>query len=122
MGFRPLLMTKLMLRSHRTPLTRTPADAGLPYEDVTFQASDGVSLAGWFIPGPAAPGPVVVWVHGWMWNRLGNTAGQTPVPDRDVDFLPATTALHEAGFHVLMFDLRGHGESASGKGPQTYGP
>src|SRR3954451_1677731 len=121
MPFRPPLMTKLTLRSHRAPLTRTPADAGLAYEDVDFTASDGVALKGWFVPAAGA-GPAVVLVHGWMWNRLGNVAGQTPVPDRDVDFLPAVAALHEAGFHVLLFDLRGHGEGADAPGPQTYGP
>jgi alpha-beta hydrolase superfamily lysophospholipase len=31
-------------------------------------------------------------------------------------------ALHDAGYHVLLFDVRGHGESEAGKGPQTYGP
>ena len=46
-----------------------------------------------------------------MWNRLGNVAGKVPVDDRDVDFLPVTKALHDAGFHVLLFDLRRHGES-----------
>ncbi len=121
MPFRPLLMTKLMLRSHRAPLTRTPAEAGLAYEDVAFAASDGVALKGWFIPAEGVA-PAIVFVHGWMWNRLGNVAGQTPVPDRDVDFLPAVQALHEAGFAVLLFDLRGHGESADARGPQTYGP
>jgi dienelactone hydrolase len=121
MPFRPLLLTKLMLRSHRAPLTRTPADAGLTYEDVSFRASDGVALRGWFMPADGVA-PVVVFVHGWMWNRLGNVAGQTPVPDRDVDFLPAVRALHDAGFGVLLFDLRGHGESADAPGPQTYGP
>jgi pimeloyl-ACP methyl ester carboxylesterase len=123
MPFHPFLMTKLMLQSHRAPVTRTPADAGLEYEDVAFEASDGVGLKGWFIASAiGGRGPVVVFVHGWMWNRLGNVAGQTVVPDRDVDFLPAVKALHDAGFHVLTFDLRGHGESESGKGPQTYGP
>ena len=57
-----------------------------------------------------------------MWNRLGIVAGQTPVPDKDVDFLPALKALHDAGYHVLLFDVRGHGESERGKGPHTYGP
>lgn len=122
MPFRPLLMTKLMLRSHRAPLARTPGDAGLRYEDVTFRATDGVRLEGWFIGAGEAPGPTVVFVHGWMWNRLGNVAGQTPVRDRDVDFLPAIRALHDAGYHVLTFDVRGHGESEAGRGPQTYGP
>jgi pimeloyl-ACP methyl ester carboxylesterase len=123
MAFHPLLMTKLMLKSRRAPLTRTPADVDLAFEDVAFPASDGVGLKGWFIPsGLEGPGPTVVFVHGWMWNRLGNVAGQTVVPDKDVDFLPAVKALHEGGFGVLTFDLRGHGESESGKGPQTYGP
>src|ERR1700749_1061885 len=122
MAFHPLLMTKLMLRGHRTPFTRTPAEVGLDYEAVAFEASDGVALKGWFIPAATSPAPAIVFVHGWMWNRLGNVAGQTPVPDKDVDFLPATKALRDAGYHMLLFDLRGHGESADATGPQTYGP
>jgi pimeloyl-ACP methyl ester carboxylesterase len=121
MAFRPLLMTKLMLRGHRAPLTRTPAAAGLEYEDVGFTTSDGVDLKGWFIPAGASA-PAILWVHGWMWNRLGNVAGQTVVPDRDVDFLPAIKALHDAGYHVLTYDWRRHGESDDGRGPLTYGP
>jgi pimeloyl-ACP methyl ester carboxylesterase len=117
-------MTKLMLVGRRAPLDRTPAEAGLAYEDVAFPATDGVGLKGWFIPkeGDGGPGPVVVFVHGWLWNRLGNVEGQVPVPDKSVDFLPATKALHDAGFHVLLFETRRHGESEAGKGPLTYGP
>lgn len=123
MAFRPITYTKLMLNGRRAPVTRTPAEVGLEYEDVEFSATDDVELKGWFIPsGAPGPGPVVVFVHGWMWNRLGNVAHQTPVADRDVDFLPATAALHAAGYHVLLFDLRRHGESGHGKGPMTYGP
>ena len=122
MAFRPLEMTKLMIKGHRTPVTRSPAEVGMEYEDVAFTSSDGVALKGWFIPSGAGRGPAIVWVHGWMWNRLGNVAGQTSVPDRDVDFMPAIEALHDAGYHVLTFDLRGHGESADAKGPQSYGP
>ena len=29
-----------------------------------------------------------MWVHGWLWNRVGNVAGRVPFVDRDVDFLP----------------------------------
>lgn len=119
MPFRPLLMTKLMLRSRRAPLTRTPADAGLAYEQAKFRASDGVALEGWFVPAPGVA-PAIVFVHGWMWNRLGNVAGQVPVPDKDVDFLPATRALHDAGYHVLLFDLRNHGRSGR-RLPITFG-
>ena len=112
-----------MLVARRSPVTRTPAEAGLSYEDVEFKAGDGVRLKGWFIPREGeGPGPAIVFVHGWMWNRLGNVAGQVPVDDRDVDFLPAVKALHEGGFHVLLFDLRHHGESEAGRALMSYGP
>lgn len=120
-GLRKLLhLTRLMVRGDRQPIKRTPSEFGLAYEDVAFPASDGVALKGWFVPSGAEPGPVVVFVHGWLWNRTGNAAGRVPFVDRDVDFLPATKALHDAGFHVLLFDLSNHGESGS-RPPLTMG-
>ncbi len=123
MAFHPVLMTKLMYNGRRAPLTRTPAEAGLEYEDAAFQSTDGIGLKGWFLPsGKEGKSPAVVFVHGWMWNRMGNIAHQTPVEDADVDFLPAAKALHDAGFNVLLFEVRRHGESEPGKGPISYGP
>jgi uncharacterized protein len=120
----PFVMTKLMTNARRAPLTRTPAEAGLEFENAAFPAADGVGLKGWFIPsGLAEPGPAIVFVHGWMWNRLGNVAHQVKgLKDADVDFLPAAKGLHDAGFHVLLFDVRWHGESDRGPKPLTYGP
>jgi pimeloyl-ACP methyl ester carboxylesterase len=121
---KPVVLTDLMFRSRRRPLTRTPKDAGMDYEDVAFQATDGVQLRGWFIPGAGIgpdAAPVVIFVHGWLWNRLGNVSGQVPFTDIDVDFMPPAKALHDAGFHVLLFDVRNHGESGSDL-PCTYGP
>lgn len=110
----------VMMTGVRQAQTRSPADLGLPFEDVLFPASDGVALRGWLVSG--TPGaPVVVWVHGWPWNRAGNVAGQVPWQDSDVSFLPQTKALHDAGFHVLLFDLANHGESGD-RPPLTYGP
>ena len=34
---------------------RTPADSGLAYRDVTFPATDGVVLSGWYVPSRGAP-------------------------------------------------------------------
>jgi len=80
---KPLLMTKLMSIGLRMPPDRTPAEAGLSYEDVEFTASDHLDIKGWFVPAPAADGPergpVVLFVHGWMWNRMGNVAGRVQV-------------------------------------------
>jgi uncharacterized protein len=120
---RQLALTKLMVVGERQPLTRTPSDVGLAYEDVEFSATDGVRLQGWFLPASetgSGAGPAVVFVHGWLWNRLGNIAGRVPFTDRDVDFLPTARALHDAGMHVLMFDLSNHGLSGS-RFPMTFG-
>lgn len=115
-------LSRLMVKGQRLPLTRTPAEVGLEFEDVAFAATDGVSLRGWFLPsGQRERGPAVVFIHGWLWNRAGNIAGHVPFTDADVDFLPATKALHDAGFHVLLFDLSNHGESGS-RPPLTFGP
>jgi dienelactone hydrolase len=119
---RPLELVKLMVIGQRQPLTRNPADVGLAYEDVSFSATDGVRIEGWFLPGKTrkARGPAVVIVHGWLWNRAGNVAGQVPWTDRDVDFLPLMRALHDAGMHVLSFDLSNHGTSGR-RFPMTFG-
>jgi len=120
------LFAQRMIKPPRQRLWATPADLGLPYEDVHFPAQDGLRLAGWFLPAAAdshRQGGTIVLVHGWPWNRLGaaaddlisNLTGSTPV-----DFLRLAYALHQDGYHVLMFDLRNHGESASSP-PVTFG-
>jgi dienelactone hydrolase len=132
--FRSMTLTRLTVVGMRAPLERDPGDVGLAFEAATFPATDGVEIRGWFIPrahgGDGAnaagargtePGPAVVFVHGWLWNRLGNVSGRVPFVDRDVDFLPATRALHDAGYHVLLIDLSNHGESGA-RVPITYGP
>jgi uncharacterized protein len=79
----------------RHPPSCTPAAFGLPYEDVDVPTDNGLILPGWFIPAGAGRGPGVVLVHGWESAR-----------DRT---LPHAQVLHAAGFHVLTFDVRGHG-------------
>ncbi len=116
-------VTRMMVVGLRQPTTRLPADMGMPTEAVAFPASDGVTLRGWFLPCAGAdgtPAPTVAFVHGWPWNRTGNTKGSTIVPDRTVDFLPTARALHNAGFNVLLFDLRNHGASDSSM-PVSFG-
>lgn len=118
---RATILTKLMIAGARQPLWRTPADVGLPFEDITFSASDGIQLSGWFIPRAAHHrAPAIVFVHGWAWNRIGNRAGSTIIPDQTIDFLEVAQAVHNAGFHVLLFDLRNHGMSATAL-PTTFG-
>lgn len=69
--------------------------AGLPYEDVTLTTSDGLKISGWYIPGTRPNG--IVLAHGIHANRAY--------------LLPQATILAEAGYHLLLIDLRGHGHS-----------
>ncbi len=122
-----LLFFRYMVRPPRQPVWANPEDAGMRYEDVEFPARDGLRLSGWFIPAASAAGEqargTVILVHGWPWNRLGEGATgllATLSGAMPVDLLRLTHALHSAAYHVLSFDLRNHGQSASG-GPVTFG-
>lgn len=82
--------------ARRPPLT-TPADEGLAFEALEIPSPAG-PLPAWFVPTrDGAAGPAVVLVHGWESNRAR--------------MLPNARFLHAAGFHTLMFDVRGHGEN-----------
>jgi uncharacterized protein len=90
------------------PPLATPADIGLPFEDVVVAIDGSDGLAGWFIPArDGAPGPGVALVHGWESAR-----------DRT---LPMVRFLHAAGFHCLTVDVRGHGANPAEALPISAG-
>ena len=74
----------------------TPAGRGLAFERVAFDAADGVPLVGWWIPAADARG-TVIFLHGY-------TASKSQA-------LSVAPFLVRAGYNVLAFDLRAHGES-----------
>lgn len=78
-------------------LVRSPARAGLAYEDVRLRTADGVALHGWYVPGPAPDAPVVLLLHG----NAGNIG----------DRLETLELLHDAGAATLIIDYRGYGRS-----------
>jgi pimeloyl-ACP methyl ester carboxylesterase len=78
-----------------------PPPDGLPVAEVAFEATDGIPLSAWWAPPPPGDGPsrAAVLVHGWGGNRSD-------------EYIRKTAPLYrEAGYGVLMLDLRGHGES-----------
>jgi uncharacterized protein len=87
----------------RVAVVGSPADVGLPYEDVVLTAADGVSLRGWYIP--SQNGAAIIAVHGAGGNRT--------------QLLRHAQALAQAGYGVLLFDLRAHGESDGTVFPMT---
>jgi dipeptidyl aminopeptidase/acylaminoacyl peptidase len=83
------------------------AELGLPYEDVDFPTTDGLTLRGWFIPAARADAPGVLYAPA---TRHDQRSGVSLAP-----------AFHEAGYHVLLFSYRGHALSDGKKGHFTYG-
>jgi len=82
----------------------SPALAGLNYQDASFVSRiDRVNLKGWFIPSNGDSALIIV--HG----------GFQPRVDPTIDTLRLTHDLVAKGYNILLFDLRGRGESA-GKG------
>ena len=70
-----------------------PQAHGLFAHTVRIPAARGLSLFAWFVPARAAgPRPTVVLLHGWCGNAS--------------NLLPAAQALHQAGFAVLLSQLR----------------
>lgn len=119
--------SRLLIRPPRQRIWMTPANLGLPFEEVQFPARDGLRLSGWFIPRKRAnkrgTDTTLILVHGWPWNRLGLAADNllNDIPGSvPIDLIHLTHALHTAGYNVFMYDMRNHGASAAA-GPVTFG-
>lgn len=100
----------------RTPILRTPAEYGMKFEEITFTTTDGVTIKGWFIP--ANSDKLIISNHFSPGNRYGfagHMEGLGFAGGFEVNFLPRYKALHEAGYNILAYDLRLHGESDAGE-------
>jgi pimeloyl-ACP methyl ester carboxylesterase len=121
-------ISSLLLYPRSQPVIRTPKDCGMQYEDVGFQSSDGLFLKGWWIPAGRAPrqegkSPAVILLHPMFGNREGFST-RRQVWRRQIwrrqfhtnfDLLKTARHFHNAGYSVLMFDFRCHGESQRGR-------
>ncbi|NIF19503.1 alpha/beta hydrolase [Pantoea sp. Cy-639] len=88
----------------------TPAQAHLPYQDLTLVAADGTRLHGWWLPVPEGTEVkgTVLHLHG----NGGNLAWH----------LGASYWLPKEGYQVLMIDYRGYGLSqGTPMLPEVYG-
>ena len=87
-------------RPERHPLEAHPDDFALQYEDVSFTPRGGsLTLRGWLLTG-SPEAPHLIFVHGIGDQRTGNQALEL-----------ASRLVQEAGYNVLLFDLRAQGTS-----------
>ncbi len=77
-------------------LTADPVDIGLDFEDVSFEAADGVALHGWFVPAQAAIGTIIIF-HG----NAGNISHR----------LDTLRIFNSLALNSFIFDYRGYGQS-----------
>jgi hypothetical protein len=111
-------ISNLMIKPGKAPVFETPDKFGLEYEDVTFEAKDGVTLSGWIVKG--STDKVIIQSHfGVQCSRCGFTQEgkgmmKNSLWTSDIHFLNQAKYLVEAGYSVLMYDLRNHGDSGQG--------
>ena len=95
-------LTGLATTAERHLAVGTPSDLGLDFEAVSFMSPlDQIVLRGWYLP--AGGKRVVIFVHGIHGNRWDTF--------HHIDELIARHV--RAGYDVLTFDMRAHGESGS---------
>jgi fermentation-respiration switch protein FrsA (DUF1100 family) len=97
LGVGLVVAAQLSAPSHQ-PQELTPADVGLDYREVSFQSTDGLELAGWWVPGND-PSRAVVLVSGIDGDKS----------DRHV--IKTAPIYAGVGYSVLMIDLRAQGGS-----------
>ncbi|NER23046.1 MAG: alpha/beta hydrolase [Symploca sp. SIO1C2] len=112
-------LADMMVKPGKSPVFNHPQDYGLDYEDVTFSASDRVTLSGWLIKG--GTDKVIIQSHfGVQCSRAGYTPkdkGLITLWQTDISFLNQAKYLVNAGYSVLMYDFRNHGKSETGTCP-----
>jgi pimeloyl-ACP methyl ester carboxylesterase len=118
---------QMVNQHYRTPDCRTPAHLNIEYDAINYDkvtdarlqrepdprncigptaielgddlvTSDGVRLAGWYVPvvGGTPDGPTLVIAHGWTGNKSGGLDVLRLINDR---------------YNAVLFDFRNHGQS-----------
>lgn len=106
----------------RTPVHKTPSDHGITdWEDIYFQSDDGVGLEGWYVPAAGeVSDKLIIMNHPMPMSRSGFTGhfGEpwSQVDTLEIDFVAHIAHLARAGYNVLAYDLRNHGQSGAANG------
>src|SRR5918998_5015011 len=102
-----LLVVLWMTSPKRKPPEATPASVGLEYTEVELKSTDGVRLSAWWVPVEGSSQAAVL-VPGWGGYKF------------DEHLLQTVPVYHDAGYGVLLLDLRAQGESGGARRTLGY--
>ena len=111
-----------IIRPLRSVLHKTPDDYGMTaWKDIYFSSDDGIPLEGWYIPAKGGESErLIIFNHALPMCRAGfpGHLGE-PWSNYDaveIDFVIQYKHLTDAGYNVLTYDIRNHGNSAAANG------
>ena len=108
-------ISNLMIQPGKSPVFESPEKYNLNYEEVSYRTDDGITISGWLIKG--GTDKVIIQSHfGVQCSRCGFTQeGKGMMKNvlwtSDIHFLKHAKYLVDAGYSVLMYDMRNHGNS-----------
>ncbi len=100
----PVFVVYRQSRGDHETIVRSPTEWGVPFQNIAFQAEDGIRLKGWWIPADGER--AVLLLHGKSGSRNGEFCG----------IFDLAKWYRDRGYAVMLPDLRAHGESG---GDQT---
>lgn len=111
-----------IVRPLRSFIHKTPDDYGMTgWHDVFIPSDDGTPLEGWYIPAKGGESDkLVIFNHALPMCRSG-FPGHFGAPWShfdavEIDFVIQYKHLADAGYNVLTYDIRNHGNSAAANG------
>lgn len=111
-----------IVRPIRSVLHKTPDDYGMSgWRDIYFPSDDGVPLEGWYIPAKGGQSDkLIIFNHALPMCRAG-FPGHLGAPWSsfdavEIDFVIQMKHLTDAGYNVLAYDIRNHGNSGAANG------
>lgn len=111
-----------IVRPLRSVIFKTPDDHGMnEWEDLVIPSDDGVPLEAWYIPARGGESNrLVIFNHALPMCRAG-FPGHLGEPwsgydGVEIDFVIQYKHLTDAGYNVLTYDIRNHGNSGAANG------
>jgi len=108
-----------IVKSPRSFIFKTPDDHGMTeWRDIYFPSDDGLPLEGWYIPAKGRESnKLIIFNHALPMCRAG-FPGHFGEPWSnfdavEIDFVIQMKHLTDAGYNVLAYDIRNHGNSSA---------